>query len=319
MLRLGYFGNGSRNCQQIRMKSVHPVPPMVLGRKIPREKEKLLAKFGTCDSFQCRSFLRNQRKTRCHPISTRKHSQVCRPAEHFSHTIGTAMHFSFCARRIRSEKPFSPAGEASMAACSASRWGGRTSLARIGRTHLLPVAFDATWPQDYQTYRLTLGQWPETNERRMRGYHQTTRRGLVLRLNITASHNRQMSRLTHTDLEEYNDWSLHPIERKGNLTLAWSGFRYRRGIDRRDLERLDSGCLYVSNGAWPQRAREAIPSIQCSSDEAPSEDPGRGDAARDDLVSRRGNRNPQPLLSNCEFRQHTEAHGSESATAFTLF
>ena len=100
----------------------------------------------------------------------------------------------------------------------------RTLIAKLGRNHITPKDLESGWPHNHQTYRLTLGQWPEPDERWDRDYHQTTRRGtnLVLRLNFAVSHNRELNRITRTDIADYNDCSIHPIEKRQNLTLAWS-------------------------------------------------------------------------------------------------
>lgn len=100
----------------------------------------------------------------------------------------------------------------------------RNLMAQIGRSHILPEDLDSAWPRHHETYRLTLGQWPVANERWARSYHQTTRRGtnLVLQLNFAVSHNRELARITGAGVEDYNESSIHPIEKKRNLTLAWS-------------------------------------------------------------------------------------------------
>ena len=123
-----------------------------------------------------------------------------------------------------------PEGE-SIARIKRSRFSGllqknttKRLLAHLGSNDLHPDDLEYHWPREITTYRLTLDHWPEGDEKWMRHYHQTTRRGhnLVLRLNFSVSHNDEMAKITGQDVSEYNSWCFHPVEKKQELTLAWS-------------------------------------------------------------------------------------------------
>lgn len=82
---------------------------------------------------------------------------------------------------------------------------------------------ESFWPQKYECYRLTLGQWGVRSQCR-RLYDQTSRCGvnLVLRLNFSGKHNRQYEHLiVPSDYHPFKCYS-HPIERTRDHTLAWA-------------------------------------------------------------------------------------------------
>ena len=95
-------------------------------------------------------------------------------------------------------------------------------LARTGRSWLTDLDLASFWPRDVLAYRITFGRWPLAEERWSRDYHQMTRRGhnLVLQLNFAVSHNRGLHRLLG-DEETRQCPDFHPVARK-EVTLAWA-------------------------------------------------------------------------------------------------
>lgn len=113
-----------------------------------------------------------------------------------------------------------------------SRWAAllkkpvmRELVAGVGTRPLTGEKLDAVWPESTRAYRLTLGKWPNQDERWQRRWHQMTRKGhhLVLQLNLTKSHVRELKRIMDDPdlLEDYID-SYHPVASGGELTLAWA-------------------------------------------------------------------------------------------------
>lgn len=80
-----------------------------------------------------------------------------------------------------------------------------------------------SWPQSRDGYRLTLGTWPDLDRRPDPRWDQITRKGwnLVLQLNFPISHNRIL-RQSVEDWQEPLEYSLHPIHKGEEITLAWS-------------------------------------------------------------------------------------------------
>lgn len=96
-------------------------------------------------------------------------------------------------------------------------------LARHGSGRLRAADFEAVWHQDLLAYRLTLGCWPLNGEKWIRNWHQMTRRGLnlVLQMNLCKSHVRQLRQLLKIDERDFL-YDEHPIAPQGETTLAWS-------------------------------------------------------------------------------------------------
>jgi len=99
----------------------------------------------------------------------------------------------------------------------------RDALNTCGDGRIDPAKLDAFWPADHRSYRLTLARWPESGEKWDRYWHQTSRRGvnLVLQLNFSISHNRLVESLTREKVADLG-FTSHPINDDGELTLAWS-------------------------------------------------------------------------------------------------
>ena len=96
-------------------------------------------------------------------------------------------------------------------------------ISEVGRNWLAADDLSLAWPKNISAYRLTLGTWPDEDERPNRGWYQVTRWGwsLVLRLNLVREHKQELA----SDVpywKDYNDFSFHPVETGEELTLAWS-------------------------------------------------------------------------------------------------
>lgn len=96
-------------------------------------------------------------------------------------------------------------------------------LADLGGKHLRSWDLMKAWPQIQDGYRLTVGTWPELDEKPQPNWHQITRRGwnLVLQLNFSFSHNRILAK-TVENWQRPLEWSPHPINKENEITLAWS-------------------------------------------------------------------------------------------------
>lgn len=79
------------------------------------------------------------------------------------------------------------------------------------------------WPQIQDGYRLTLGTWPALDEKPQLNWHQITRSGwnLVLQLNFSFSHNRELQKSVG-NWQRPLEWSPHPINKDSEITLAWA-------------------------------------------------------------------------------------------------
>jgi hypothetical protein len=123
----------------------------------------------------------------------------------------------------------------------------RSLLARLGTDCLRPSDLLSVWPDSTHVYRLTVDRWPFSDARWSRGWHQMVRRGknLVLQLNFTIDHNRQLGRLAEKSLDELRV-DVHPVARGREFTLAWS---------RLDLD-LDHGEALIEEiqSDWPRFA-----------------------------------------------------------------
>ena len=86
----------------------------------------------------------------------------------------------------------------------------------------------SVWPEQPECYLLTLGKWGADSRKKgwWRGYHQTSRRGtnLVLQLNFSRKHNKPYEDLIQSGDESPFAYSEHPIARRGFHTLAWARF-----------------------------------------------------------------------------------------------
>jgi len=117
----------------------------------------------------------------------------------------------------------------------------RPLLAAAGGGQLYPEDLDQLWPDHTRAYRLSLGVWPELDEDCDLSWHQVTRRGrnLVLQLNMNAGHKRELGK-------RLPDWKLvahsycHPVANGEELTLAWS--RIDLDLDREEalIEEIQS-------------------------------------------------------------------------------
>ena len=91
----------------------------------------------------------------------------------------------------------------------------------LGSQHL-----DSIWPGQPECYLLTLGKWGVGAKKKYwwRGYHQTSRRGtnLVLQLNFSRKHNKPYQDLIQSGDDMPFAYSEHPIARQGFHTLAWA-------------------------------------------------------------------------------------------------
>jgi hypothetical protein len=96
-------------------------------------------------------------------------------------------------------------------------------LSRQGSGKLKPETLKEWWPSRPEVYRLTLGTWPELDEKPGKSWSQVTRWGwnLVLQLNFDSSHKRRLEELV-PDWEDLVAYSDHPIAEGDELTLAWS-------------------------------------------------------------------------------------------------
>jgi hypothetical protein len=97
----------------------------------------------------------------------------------------------------------------------------KTLLAQLGGARVSRDDLLNSWPQQVEAYRLTLGTWPNLDAK-LSNWDQTTRRGwnLVLQLNFTMSHNRQVHELE-------SGWALpiyycHPVAGGEEISLAWA-------------------------------------------------------------------------------------------------
>ncbi|MBN1515653.1 hypothetical protein JXA32_03685 [Candidatus Sumerlaeota bacterium] len=79
------------------------------------------------------------------------------------------------------------------------------------------------WPDSHEAFRLTLGSWPELDEKPRKSWDQTTRWGwnVVLQLNFASIHIRKLKELV-ADWKAPLEFSGHPISQGNELTLAWS-------------------------------------------------------------------------------------------------
>ncbi|MEM9622661.1 MAG: hypothetical protein AAF993_13495 [Pseudomonadota bacterium] len=96
-------------------------------------------------------------------------------------------------------------------------------LADTGRATLVASDFRDAWPDRVDGYRLTLDIWPGSSDKPQRAWHQVTRLGhsLVLQLNLPASHKRALAR-NIDNWQRYTNEAFHPVAPPDELTLAWA-------------------------------------------------------------------------------------------------
>jgi hypothetical protein len=96
-----------------------------------------------------------------------------------------------------------------------------TSTLRDGL--LTQAALQSAWPDRPEAYRLSLGQWGDARGRDTR-WHQISRPGanLVLHLNFTNQHDAVYRKLNGDGDRHWFQWSCHPHDGDGLLTLAWA-------------------------------------------------------------------------------------------------
>lgn len=114
----------------------------------------------------------------------------------------------------------------------------------------------AVWPNPSEAFRLTLGTWPDLDEKPSPRWSQVTRWGwnLVLQLNLKVSHVRGLA-------ERVPRWQRmvehphHPIASDGELTLAWA--RIDLDLETREalIEEIQSD--WVRDAKWMAQRESA--------------------------------------------------------------
>ena len=99
----------------------------------------------------------------------------------------------------------------------------RPLLSEAGDGVLYPEQLDQLWPESTRSYRLSLGVWPELDEECDLSWHQLTRKGrnLVLQLNMNAGHKRELAKRV-PEWQRVARSFCHPVAGGDELTLAWS-------------------------------------------------------------------------------------------------
>ena len=94
--------------------------------------------------------------------------------------------------------------------------------AKLGRSWLAASDLEACWPHEVDAYRLTLSAWPGLDEKPRREWHQVSRQGysLVLQLNMPVSHRRELHKSIE-NWQSYTSYGSHPVA-ADELTLAWA-------------------------------------------------------------------------------------------------
>lgn len=102
----------------------------------------------------------------------------------------------------------------------------------------------SVWPGQPECYLLTLGKWGTDSKKRgwWRGYHQTSRRGtnLVLQLNFSRKHNKPYQDLISSGDDAPFSYHGHPIARRGFHTLAWARFDIDMDAGQALIEEIQS-------------------------------------------------------------------------------
>ena len=126
--------------------------------------------------------------------------------------------------------------------------------AKTGRSKLTASDFDDAWPVEVDAYRLTLSAWPELDEKPRREWHQVTRHGfsLVLQLNMPVSHRRELGR-TIKDWRGYTSYGSHPVSAE-ELTLAWARIDLDLSYGEALIEEIQSDWVrdvkYYAESQW---------------------------------------------------------------------
>lgn len=94
-------------------------------------------------------------------------------------------------------------------------------LATLGSGKLGPDDIDSLWPEDFESYVLTLDTWGHSQAKHYR-YYQVSRPGknLVLQMNLSRRHDEMYYRCVSDDMD-YFKYLEHPVSRK-YCTLAWA-------------------------------------------------------------------------------------------------
>jgi hypothetical protein len=97
-------------------------------------------------------------------------------------------------------------------------------LAAQGNGRVSPDLFRYAPEKDWQTYTLTLSQWPKASKGRPNAWDQVSRAGqnLVLQLNFSNEHDAAYRRLNGTRSAGAFAYTCHPVKHGGRYTLAWA-------------------------------------------------------------------------------------------------
>lgn len=159
---------------------------------------------------------------------------------------------------------------------------GRLSVAEIKRSHLAPLLEKPAvknvisrlgradiesedllncWPTRVDAYRLTLGVWPTRDEKPKRSWHQTTRLGysLVLQLNLPVSHKRNLEQKIE-DWRDYTNEGFHPVAGADEITLAWSRIDLDFSSGEALIEEIQSDWIrdvkWYAESSWATKQKE---------------------------------------------------------------
>ena len=96
-------------------------------------------------------------------------------------------------------------------------------LAELGSGKIYKEDLKKWWPEKPEAFRLTLGTWPELDQKPNISWNQITRHGwnIVLQLNFASAHKRRLKEMV-PDWNKPLRWNSHPIAKGDELTLAWS-------------------------------------------------------------------------------------------------
>jgi hypothetical protein len=117
----------------------------------------------------------------------------------------------------------------------------KTILKELGGGNVTRDDLESAWPQDPYAYRLSLGTWPELDIKPQMNWHQVSRDGwnLVLQLNFSMTHNRKLQRMV-TDWNDPLAYSMHPIAGGKEVTLAWSRIDFDMDAGEALIEEIQS-------------------------------------------------------------------------------
>ena len=126
--------------------------------------------------------------------------------------------------------------------------------AKTGRPDLRSTDFEDSWPVEVDAYRLTLSAWPSIDEKPRRDWHQMTRQGysLVLQLNMPVSHRRELGKSIE-DWRGYTSYGSHPVSAE-ELTLAWARIDLDLSYGEALIEEIQSDWVrdvkYYAESQW---------------------------------------------------------------------